>query len=470
MTDFLITNIEHGLTGADGGAQARFSGALRVRGGRIAAMGALTPDPAERVIDARGAVVCPGMINTHHHLFQSVLKAVPAGMNTPLDPWLMHVPFTWWPHLDERAFRTAATIGMAELALSGVTTVCDHHYIYSDRYEFDPNDVLFDVAARFGMRFVLARGGGTKGRVFDDPSVPPVPVEPLETYLDGVLSAASRWHDPAPDAMTRVVMGPNTPIFNFAAGELRELAQTARAAGLRLHAHLSENHAYVDYTLAHYGQRPVPWLAGQDMLGPDVWFAHLVEIDAAEIALLAGTGTGMAHCPQANARLGSGVAPADALHDAGGVVSLAVDGAGANEAADMGSALYAAFCLHRATKGATALAAETVLHWATMGGARVLGMGAIGQLAPGMAADIAIIDISAPRYMGQHDASIGPIISGGGLHIRHSFVAGREIVRDGAVAGLNLAALSHDARQITRDLITRQKGGYAPHRACAAQS
>lgn len=459
MTDFLISNIAHGLTGADAGREARFSGALRVRGGRIAAMGDLTPEPGERVIDAARAVVCPGLVNTHHHLFQSLLKAIPAGMNAPLDPWLMAVPFTWWPHLDAETFRTAATIGMTELALSGATTVCDHHYVYSERYDFDPNEILFEVAARFGMRFVLARGGGTKGRAFTDPALPPVPTESLQTYLDRVLAAADRWHDPAPDAMTRVVMAPNTPVFNFAPGELRDLAQTARARGLRLHSHLSENRAYVDFTLAHYGQRPVPWLAGHEMLGPDVWFAHLVEIDAAEIALLAETGTGMAHCPQANARLGSGVAPACALHAAGAPVSLAVDGAGANEAADMGSALYAAFCLHRATSGAAALPAETVLHWATMGGARVLGLSAVGRLAPGMAADIAILDIGAPRYMGQHDAVLGPVISGGALHIRHSFVAGREIVRDGAVPGLDLGALADAAQAATRALIARQQKG-----------
>lgn len=471
MTDFLITNIAQGLTGADTGPESgpavRFSGALRVRSGKIAAMGDIAPEPGETLIDAGRAVVCPGLVNTHHHLFQSVLKSVPGGLNVALEPWLMQVPFTWWPHLDAAIFRTAATIGMAELALSGATTVCDHHYIYSDRYDFDPNEILFEVAARFGMRFVLARGGGTRGRVFNDPALPPVPTEPLERYLDGVLAAADRWHNPAPDAMTRVVMAPNTPVFNFDPGELRTLAQTSRARGLRLHAHLSENEAYVDYTMAHYGQRPVHWLAGHEMLGPDVWFAHLVDIDAGEIALLAETGTGMAHCPQANARLGSGIAPAPALHEAGGVVSLAVDGAGANEAADMGSAMYAAFCLHRAAGGAAALRPESVLHWATMGGARVLGLGAVGHLAPGMAADITIIDISGPRYMGQHDAAHGPVISGGGLHIRHSFVAGLEIVRDGCVPGLDLAELSDAASAATRTLIARQKGPSALHRARA---
>lgn len=453
MNSFLITNITHGLTGQEG---ARFSGALRVRDGKIAAMGALSPEPFEVIVDARNALVCPGLVNTHHHLFQSILKAVPRGLNEPLDPWLLHVPFSWWPYLDEAAFRMAATIGMAELALSGATTVCDHHYFYPQSYDFDPNEILFDVAARFGMRFVLARGGGTRARVYDDPSMPPAPVQPLPQFLDGVLNAADRWHDPAPDAMTRVVMAPTTPTFNLWDGELREVAQTARARGLRLHSHLSENMGYVDYTAAKYGQRPVPWLAGQDWLGPDVWFAHLVEVDADEIALLADTGTGMAHCPQANARLGSGIAPADLLHRAGGTVSLAVDGAAANEAADMGAALYVAFCLHRAVKGAGAVRPETILHWATMGGAKVLGLDAIGQLAPGMAADIAVIDLNAPRYMGQHDVTLGPMISGGGLNIRHSFVAGRPVVVDGRLPGLDLTTLADDARRITAQVIARK--------------
>lgn len=467
MSGFLITGIAHGLTGSDG-PDARFSGALRVRDGRIAAMGALTPEPGEQIIDASGALVCPGLVNTHHHLFQSVLKAVPDGMNLPLDPWLMRVPFTWWPHMDAESFRTSVTIGLAELALSGATTVCDHHYIYSDRLDFDPDAILFDIAAQFGLRFVLARGGGTKGRVFDDPTIPPPPVEPLERYLERALASADRFHDPAPDALRRVALAPTTPTFNVDPGALREIAATARTRGLRLHSHLSENRAYVDFTLARYGQRPVHWLADQGWLGEDVWFAHLVHLDADEVALLAQTGTGMAHCPQANARLGSGIAPAAALHGAGGRVSLAVDGAAANEAADMGAALYAAFSLHRAVGGAAALRAETVLHWATMGGAQVLGLDAVGQLAHGMAADIAILDLSAPRYMGQHDAALGPVISGGGLAVRDSFVAGRPVVQDGTVPWLDMAALGADARRAVDSLIRRKHGENAPQRARAA--
>lgn len=456
MTDFLIAHIDHGLTGRLGEAE-RFSGALRVRGGKIAAMGDLTPDPGERVVDARGAVVMPGLVNTHHHLFQSIMKAVPGGIDEGLDRWLQAVPYTWWMHLTPENFRVSATIGMAELALSGCTTVADHHYTFSDTYEFDPVEVLFDVAEQFGMRLVLARGGGSKGRdYFDDPTLPPAPCEALGVWLDRIGQAAARYHDPAPDAMRRIAVAPTTPTFNVEDVSLKEIAQEARRLGLRLHTHLSENMTYVDYTMGKYGQRPVPWLAGHDWLGPDVWFAHLVEIDAGEIAQLVETGTAMAHCPQANARLGSGIAPAPAMHAAGGVISLAVDGAGATEACDMASAMYAAFTYHRAAHGAGAVRAETVLHWATAGGAAALGLPAVGTLEIGKAADIAIVDISAPRYMGQHDRAIGPMISAGDLNVRHSFVAGKAIVEDGRVPGLDLGALGEDAARVTSAMIAAE--------------
>ncbi|KUF11972.1 amidohydrolase family protein [Pseudoponticoccus marisrubri] len=445
----LVTNIAHGWTGdADG---TRLSGAIRIADGLIVETGALTPRPGEEVLDASGCVVAPGLVNTHHHLFQSVLKGVPAGMDVALDRWLAEVPYRYWPRLDEEALRVSARIGLAELALSGATTVCDHHYVYSDRYDYDPSQVLVEEAARMGLRFVLARGGMTRGRAFDGADMPPPPVESLGTFLDGLRDAASRWHDPSNRAMTRVACAPTTPNFNFTPGELVEIAQEARHLGLRLHAHLSENTGYAAQTLKAFGQRPVPWLAGQGWLGPDVWFAHLVDLDAAEIALLAESGTGMAHCPQANARLGSGIAPAPTLHAGGAPVSLAVDGAGANEAADMGGALYAAFTLHRARGGVGAVDAATVLHWATMGGARVLGLPGLGRIAPGMAADLVLFDLSAPRHLGLHDPALAPVITGA-APVRHSLVAGRPVVRDGQIPGLDLSALGRDAARVTARL------------------
>jgi cytosine/adenosine deaminase-related metal-dependent hydrolase len=456
MTSFVIRNAVGILTGLEGSA-ARASGDIRVADGKIAAIGELAPQAGETVIDASNAVVTPGLVNTHHHLFQSALKAVPEGMNEALAAWLRLVPYTYWNRIDEEALRVSATIGLAELVLSGATTISDHHYFYSERYDYDPGDVLFETAQRFGVRFVLARGGATKGRRFDGDDIAPVPVEPLQKMIDGVAATARRWHDPSPDSMRRVAFAPTTPTFSLEEPELRQVVAESRRMGLRLHSHLSENMDYVTHTLIHYGKRPMQWLVEHDWLGPDVWFAHLVECDEEEARLLADTGTAMAHCPQANTRLGSGIAPAALLDRLGGTVSLAVDGAAANEAADMTSALYAAFSLQRAVGGASATTAETVLRWATANGAKALGFDTIGTIEIGKQADIAIFDLNAPRYFGQHDRLIGPIISAGSALVRHSFVAGRPLVRDYRIPWLDLDQLADDARR-TVERLSRKPG------------
>lgn len=455
MTSFLIHGAEGILTGQLGEA-ARASGSIRVRDGKITAIGVLIPEPGEEIVDAAGCVVTPGLVNSHHHLFQSVLKSVPEGMNEPLTPWLRLVPYSYWDTLDADVMQAGVTLGMAELALSGVTTIADHHYFYSDRFNFDPSTILCETAQRFGVRFMLGRGGATKARAFDSPDIVPLPTESFDAMLRAVEADVSRWHDPDPAAMIKVAFAPTTPTYSLLEGELKEIAQATRAMGVRLHSHLSENQGYVDYTLENYNKRPVHWLAEHDWLGPDVWFAHLVDCDESEVRLLAETGTGMAHCVQANARLGSGVAPADLLHRLGGTVSIGVDGAAANEATDMVSALYATFCAHRITKGVEAVDAETCLHWATAGGAKVLGFENIGTLEVGKDADIALFDLSAPRYLGQHDRLIGPIVAGGQAHIRHSFVKGRPLVVDGALPFLDMDQLSHDCFQAVETIKTRR--------------
>ncbi|MFK7893199.1 MAG: amidohydrolase family protein [Granulosicoccus sp.] len=455
MSNLLIENIEHGLVGDAAGS--RFSGAIRVRDGVIVELGELSAQQHETVVDARGTVVTPGLVNTHHHLFQSLLKAVPDGINEGLDIWLQKCPYAFWPFIDAEVLQVSARVGLAEVVLSGATTVCDHHYVFSETYDYDPVAVLFDEAARFGVRFLLARGGGTKGReYFDDPSLPPTFKEPLSVFLDGISKAAGEWHDPSPLAMTRMAVAPTTPIFNVEPEELPVIAQAARSLGLRLHSHLSENTTYVDFTQKHYGMRPLLWLANKGWTGDDVWFAHLVELDKAELAFMAETGTGMAHCVQANARLGSGIAAADRLFGLGGVVSIGVDGAGANEAADMGAAMYASFATHRAAKGFDAVRAETVLHWATGGGAKALGYSQTGLIATGMAADIALFDLSHPRNMGLHDQALAPVITGAAV-VRDSFVAGKPLVVDGKLPWLNLNELRDDAQRLTARLIEQRQ-------------
>jgi len=442
------------FTGLEGEG-ARALGDIRIVEGRIAAIGEVEVMPGDEVIDASGCIVTPGLVNTHHHLFQSVLKGVAAGLDSGLEAWLRLVPYSHWHRMDAEALEVAAELGMVELLLSGCTTLSDHHYLFDAALGFDAAEVLFGTARRLGMRLVLARGGSTIGRTFDNDDIVPMPVENLDAMLASVRDLADRYHDPAPDAMTRVALAPTTPTWSLPPEALSQVAGAARAMGLRLHSHLSETVNYVDYCREVHGMRPVEFVAERGWVGEDVWFAHLVHMDAAEMAILAETGTGMSHCPQSNARLGSGIAPAPAFAAMGGRVSLGVDGAASNEACDMISEMHVCWMKHRALGGAGALPADEVLRWATAGGARVLGLEAIGTLAVGQSADIAIFDLSHPRYAGLHDPMIGPVASGGQAWLRHVFVAGRPVVRDGAVPGVDLRALSARAAAVVR----RMAGG-----------
>jgi cytosine/adenosine deaminase-related metal-dependent hydrolase len=448
MTSLLIRNADGIFTGLPGDAM-RATGAIRVRDGRIAAIGDLAPEPGERIFDAAGCVIYPGLISTHHHLFQSVLKGVRAGINEPLMAWLRSVPHAYWHRVNEEELYTAARIGLVELMLSGTTTAADHHYVFSDAYRFDPAAVIFEAARDLGLRMVLCRGGGTVVHERAE-AVQPVPVETLDGMIKSVEACAQRFHDPAPDSMRRVSFAPTTPPWSVKPDELKLIAAAARGLGLRLHSHLSETHDYVEFCLNKFGKRPVHWIAEHDWLGPDVWFAHLVHLDASEVDLLVETGTGMSHCPQSNCRLGSGIAPADRMAGQGGAVSLAVDGAASNESADMISEMHSAWHIHRAAKGANATTVEEVVRWATVNGARVLGFPDLGVLAPGKIADLAVFGLSHSRYFGLHDPLAGPVVGGGAADVRLLMVGGRIVVENGGIPGLDLDQLRRDAEGIIR--------------------
>jgi 8-oxoguanine deaminase len=435
----VIRNARGILTGLRG-SDERASGDIRIRDGRIAAIGRIAPEPGDDVIDAAGCVVTPGLVCAHHHLFQSVLKAVPSAIDARLETWLRLVPAQYWHRLDSDALRTAAEIGMAELLLSGCTTLNDHHYLFSDRYDYDPADILFETAERFGMRLVLSRGGTTRQRNFDTPELVPMPVEPLESMLAHTGSLVRRYHDPSSDSRRRIILAPNTPTWGATPDELREMAKSARALGIRLHSHLSETDNYVTFCRDVHDCRPVDFAASCGWVGEDVFFAHLVHVDPREIAILAETGTGMAHCPQSNCRLGSGIAPAPALDRAGGRVALAVDGAASNEACDMAAEMHTAWMVHRAIGGADAVRAEDVLRWSTADCADVLGFSELGRIAAGQIADIAIHALDAPRHAGLHDPLIAPVVSGASS-VRHVLSAGRRVVVDGAIPGFDMPAL-----------------------------
>jgi cytosine/adenosine deaminase-related metal-dependent hydrolase len=450
------------MTGASGAAARHAGPDIRIRGARIEAIGALEALAGERVIDAAGCMVYPAWVNTHHHLAESLLKGLPAGINCSLSDWLVAVPLAYRGRFDEEALRVAARIGLLELLLSGCGTVADHNFVNFPAAGFDSAAILFEEATALGLRFVLCRGASTLAR----PKANRDPrdrwgAEPFETVLRSVERAVATFHDPSDDAFRRVVMAPTTPLFEIEPGQLRECAQAGRALGIRLHTHLSETVRYAEFTYAKFGCSPVEFAARHDWLGPDVWFAHLVKLEAHEIALLGSTGTGMAHCPQSNARLGSGIAPAVELERAGARVSLGVDGAGSNEAADMISEVHAAWHMQRAREGQLArpgydggtreggggaVTVEDVIRWGTAGGADVLGFAAGGRLVPGALADIAIYRLDEPRYLGLHDRALGPVVSGGRPFLRALMVGGKVVAENDRVPGLDLDELAARAR------------------------
>jgi 8-oxoguanine deaminase len=471
MSDFLVRNATAILTGLEGSAARAQGRDLRVRGGRIAEIGTLTPEPGERQIDASGCAIYPSWVNTHHHLFQSLLKGDPVGLNATLTPWLQATPMRLRPLMTQDDFRLAARIGLVELALSGCGTVADHNYHYWPDMPYDGSAILFEEAAKLGLRFVLCRGGGTLSRLPGQQLPAAARPETLEGFLRDIERLARDFHDPAPDAMQRVVVAPTTPPHSMLPQELRETAAFARRLGLRLHSHLSETVQYHDAVHDKHAMKPVHFCESVDWLGPDVWYAHLVKLDADEIALLGKTRTGIAHCPQSNGRLGSGIAPVRALEAAGAQVSIGVDGAASNEAADMISETHAAWLMARARGGQDALAlhrggqgegdaaattVEDVVRWGTAGGAAVLGLGAVGTLQPGRAADFSLYGLDRdPRYFGLHDPAIGPVASGGTADLRYLFVAGREVVRDGRIPHLDMLELGRRSGEAVRALLAR---------------
>ncbi|MCF4998764.1 amidohydrolase family protein [Pseudomonas syringae] len=469
-TSYLICNASAILTGLRGAA-ARHSGPdIRVTDGRITAMGCLKPLPGEPRIDARDCVVYPAWVNTHHHLFQSLLKGEPEGLNQSLTPWLAATPYRFRAAFDEHSFRLAARIGLIELLRSGCATVADHHYLYYPGMPYDSAEILFEEAQALDMRFVLCRGGATQTRQLEAQLPQALRPETLDDYLKDVERLVSRYHDPSANAYRRIVMAPTTTLHSTTAHELRETARAARAWGLRLHSHLSETVDYLDAARAKFAMTPVQFCAEYEWLGADVWFAHLVKLLPDEIRLLGQTQTGIAHCPQSNGRLGSGIADIPALEAAGVPISIGVDGAASNEAADMLSETHAAWLLQRARKGeqakpgyaggtfeggADAASIEDVVRWGTAGGAQVLGLPDIGTLAIGQSADIAIYALDDPRFFGLHDPAIGPVASGGRARLKALLIGGRRVVEDDQIPGLDLSALGRQAAEAVLELQRR---------------
>ncbi|WP_241646230.1 amidohydrolase family protein [Rosenbergiella metrosideri] len=463
----LIKQAEAILTGLKG-AEARHPGTdIRIEQGIITAIGHLDALPDEKVIEARHCVVYPAWVNTHHHLFQSLLKGEPQGLNHSLTSWLSVTPYRFRAAFDEETFRLAVRIGLVELLRSGCATVADHNYLYWPRMPFDSSAILFEEAQALGMRMVLCRGGATQSRVIEQSLPAALQPENYDDYLRDIERLVGRYHDASENSFQRIVMAPTTPLHSTTPSQLKEMAAHARHLGIKLHSHLSETVEYTDAAYGKFSSSPVEFCAEQGWIGSDVWFAHLVKLSQEEIQLLGESGTGIAHCPQSNGRLGSGIADIIALEAAGVTVSMGVDGAASNEAADMQSEAHAAWLLQRARKGmmaiprlqggrfeggADAATIEDVVRWGTAGGANILGLTACGTLEVGKAADIAIYQLDDPRYFGLHDSAIAPVACAGRAHLKALLINGRCVVQDDNLANVDLHQMQADARLAVKKL------------------
>jgi 8-oxoguanine deaminase len=424
-------------------------GAVFARDGVIEAVGpsAELPATADTVIDARGQVVLPGLVNTHHHFYQTLTRVVRPAQDRELFGWLRTLYPIWARLTPEMAFVSTQT-ALAELALSGCTTSSDHLYLYPNGVRLDDT---IEAAAGIGLRFHAARGAMSVGA--SQGGLPPDEVvEGEEAILADTERLIGRWHDGKRHAMTRIVVAPCSP-FSVSRGLMRDAALLARRHGVSLHTHLAENDNDIAYTREKFGCTPAQYAEELGWLGPDVWHAHCVKLDDAGIAAFARTGTGVAHCPGSNLRLASGIAPIRAMRDAGVPVALAVDGSASNDSGHLLGEARLALLLQRVARGPEAMSAREMLEIATRGGARVLGRDDIGVLAPGMACDLIGVPLDEIGLAGAGHDPVAALFFCHVPRVALNVVDGRVVVRDGRLVTLDLPALVERHNRLAKALV-----------------
>lgn len=405
------------------------------------------PKEADRVIDAQDKVVLPGLVNTHHHLFQCLTRAVPRVQDVTLFDWLRNL-YPIWTHITPEMITVSAKLALSELLLSGCTTVSDHLYLYPNGTRLDDE---IRAAHELGVRFHPSRGSMSVGR--SQGGLPPdAIVEDEKVILQDSRRVIETFHEPERYGMCRLVISPCAP-FNVSEALMRQSAELARQYSVHLHTHVAETLAEEVYCLQHVGLRPVAYMRELGWVGPDVWWAHVVWPNEEEIALLAETGTGVAHCPSSNMRLGSGIAPIRKYLDAGVRVGLAVDGSASNDSSHMLAEVRMAMLLQRVTKGADALSAREALEMSTLGGAAVLGRDDIGALAPDMAADLIGIDLNRIGLAGAQSDPLAALVFCTPPAVDFSIINGQVVVEDGALVKVDLPQLVARHNALSRELL-----------------
>jgi cytosine/adenosine deaminase-related metal-dependent hydrolase len=461
MTSLLVRNATVLVT-HDAERRELAGGGFIARDGIITQVGpnAELPDTADEVLDLRHHVVLPGLINTHHHLYQTLTRAVPAAQDAALFDWLRAL-YPIWARLTPEAVRVSTLTGLAELALSGCTTSSDHLYLYPNGCRLDD---AIEAASEIGLRFHPTRGSMSLGE--SRGGLPPDRcVEDEASILRDSQRVVEAFHDPSPGAMLRIGLAPCSP-FSVTPDLMRQTATLARSLGVRLHTHLAETLDEERFCLETVGRRPVEYLDELGWLGPDTWFAHTVHVDTREIEALARSGSGVAHCPTSNMRLASGIAPVRQMRGAGVPLGLGVDGSASNDGSNLLAEARQAMLLARlaaaerrrrtqsdAADTEAQLSAREALEIATLGGAAVLGRDDIGALAVGQCADFFAIDLRSPAFAGALHDPVAAVVFCAPAPAAFTYVHGRAVVRDGQMVTVDLPTVIERQNRIARDLL-----------------
>lgn len=425
-------------------------GGLFARDGWIQQVGptAELPQSADMVFDATDHIVLPGFVNTHHHFYQTLTRAVAAAADAELFDWLVTL-YPIWERLTPDDIRVSTQVALAELALSGCTTTSDHLYLFPNGSRLDDE---IEAAIDVGLRLHAARGSMSLGRSAG--GLPPDSVvEDEATILADTQRLIETYHDSEPGAMTRIVVAPCSP-FSVTTQAMIDAAELARHYGVHLHTHLAETRDEDAFCREQFGMPPLAYAEHVGWMGPDVWFAHGVHVNESGVSAMAAAGTGVAHCPTSNMRLGSGIAPVPSYLDAGVRVGLGVDGSASNDGSHLIDEARHALLLARVEHGdSPLLGARAALRLATVGGASVLGRDDIGILAPGKAADFIALDANRIEFAGADDL-VAAVVLCAPTTVDHSFVHGRPVVEDGHLVGLELPPLLERHRKAARRLLT----------------
>ncbi|MFB3897720.1 MAG: 8-oxoguanine deaminase [bacterium] len=431
------------------------NGSIYIEDNVIKDIGVNLDYPVDEIIDAAGKVIIPGLVNTHHHLYQTLTRNLPEVQDAELFEWLIAL-YEIWRGLTPKAVYTSALVGMGELLLTGCTTSTDHLYLFPKNAPKNLIDDEIRAAQDIGIRFHPTRGSMSRGK-----SLGGLPPDDVVQSPDEILKDSERliqkYHNPAPYSMLQLALAPCSP-FSVTTELLKETTKLARYHKVRLHTHLAETIDEQDFCLQMQGVRPLAYMEQTDWIGSDVWFAHGIHFNDAELKLLAQTKTGVAHCPSSNMRLASGVCRVPEMVELGVPVGLAVDGSASNDSSDMLGEVRMCMLLHRVTSGVNAMTAERALWLATQGSASLIGRTDIGSLEVGKAADLAMIDMNQLGFAGALHDPVAAIVFAGDSHIVDTVIVnGKIVVKSGKLVNMNESDLIQKANRIAEQLVANAK-------------